>query len=187
MRFLIFARIIFFLLFTVNVAFAEAPTSVGQTLEDSVITTKIKAKFTKNRYLNPLKISVSTNHGVVTLSGFVHDKTAFVEALRLAKNTANVSSLEVDDLVIKETNTAFTDAYITTKVEAAILKAKVFYDESIPLVGVNATTTNGEVTLSGVVKNRKSVVVIIKQVNAIKGVKKIISNLEVEHEATKSI
>jgi hyperosmotically inducible protein len=67
-------------------------------------------------------------------------------------------------------------------VEAAILKAKVLDDESIPLVGINAKTDNGAVTLSGNVKKNTSIMAIVKRVSAVQGVKKIISTLHVvEH------
>jgi transcriptional regulator of aromatic amino acid metabolism len=59
-----------------------------------------------------------------------------------------------------------------------VLEAKVLDDESIPLVGINAKTVNGVVTLSGDVKNRSSLTAILRRVSAIKGVKKIISDLQ---------
>ncbi|WP_028388563.1 BON domain-containing protein [Legionella fairfieldensis] len=167
------------------VGFAHAENTMQeleQQLSDSVITTKIKAKYTKKRDLNPLKISVSTKDGVVTLKGYVKNKQALVDALKLAKVTAGVKRVEADDLLIKQVNTALTDTYITAKVEAAILKAKVFDDESIPLVGINASTINGAVTLSGKVKQDKSIIAIIKRVSAIRGVKKIISQLQVDKD-----
>jgi len=74
---------------------------------------------------------------VVKLSGFVKNKDAFVDALRIAKNTAGVKSVRTTDLYIKKVNTAFTDAFITAQVETAVLKAKVLDDESIPLVGMS--------------------------------------------------
>lgn len=171
------------LIFFVNQTVASELQTIEQGLSDSVITTKITAKYTKNINLNPLKISVSTQHGVVTLRGHVKDKHAFVEALRLAKSTKGVQSVEAEDLEIKRVNTAFTDAYITAKVETAILKAKVLDDEAIPLVGINATTTNGVVTLTGTLKNNQSITAILRRVNAVRGVKKIISQL---HTSKKS-
>lgn len=155
---------------------------IEQTLSDSMITTKITAKFAENHTLNPLKISVSTKNGIVRLSGHVKDREAFVDALRLSKNTKGVKAVEIDNLVIKQVNMALTDAYITTKVEAAVLKAKVFDDESIPLVGINASTVNGTVTLSGQVEQNKSIIAIVKRVNAVHGVKKIISHLQVSKD-----
>lgn len=156
---------------------------IRQELSDSVITTKITAQFAENTNLNPLKISISTDQGVVRLSGYVGDKQAYVDALRIAKNTRGVQSVRAGNLYIKKVNTSFTDAYITAKVETAVLKAKVLDDESIPLVGINATTTNGVVTLSGNVSSAESIASIIKRVNAIHGVKKIITRLQIKDNA----
>lgn len=173
------------LIFSFKCLFAENNLQdIEQNISDSVITTKITAKFAKNNDLNPLKLSVKTEEGVVTLSGYVNDKQAFVDALRIAKTTKGVKSVEIDDLVIKKVNTKFTDAYITAKVEAAILKAKVFDDESIPLVGINAVTNNGAVTLTGQVKRNKALLAIVRRVSAVKGVKKVVSRLEINKEKT---
>ena len=152
---------------------------IEQEVSDSVITAKITAKITKNKNLNPLKISVSTLNGTVTLNGYVKDKQAFVDALRLTVATQGVKVVNTDNLEIRRVNTAFTDTYITAKVEAAVLTAKVLDDESIPLVGINAKTTNGVVTLSGDVKNGTSIMAILNRVNAVQGVKKIVSTLRV--------
>ena len=148
-----------------------------QTINDSIITAKITAKYTKDADLNPLKISISTKNGLVTLNGHVNNRQDFIKALRLAKDTQGVQAVEIEYLIIKPVNTSITDAYITAKVEGAILKAKIFDDESIPLVGINVSTENGVVTLSGEVKTDKSIIVIIKYVSKIHGVKKIISKL----------
>lgn len=164
---------------------ASSLKEIEQNLSDTIITTKITTQFTKNARLNPLKISISTQQGTVTLAGYVKDREAFVTALRLAKSTKGVLAVNATNLDIKRVNTAFTDAYITTKVEAAILEAKVFDDESIPLVGINATTVNGMVTLTGEVKQNKSITAILKRANAVRGVKKIISNLHVIGVLTK--
>jgi hyperosmotically inducible protein len=144
-----------------------------------VITTKITAKFTKNKNLNPLKLSVSTTDGVVKITGYVTNNQGFVDALRLANSTKGVVLVDTDGLEIKRVNTALTDTYITAKVEAAVLKAKVLDDESIPLVGINAKTINGVVTLSGQVNSKAATYAILKRVNEIRGVKKIISKLTI--------
>jgi hyperosmotically inducible protein len=153
---------------------------IEQEVSDTYITTKITAKFTKNKNLNPLKVSISTNEGIVTLKGYVSDQKAFIDALRIAKHTKGVQSVNANNLHIKKVNTVFTDALITAEVETAVLKAKVLDDESIPLVGINAETTNGVVTLSGQVKTAESADFIIKRVTTISGVKKIISHLKIK-------
>lgn len=152
-----------------------------QKINDYFITSVIKGKITKNKNLNPLNISVSTSNGIVHLNGRVKDKQSFVDTLRIATSTRGVKGIDASDLEIKQVNSAFTDAYITTKIEAAILEAKVVDDDSIPLVGINASTVNGVATVSGTVKSSKSVVAILKRVKNIKGVKKVISNLEIKN------
>ncbi|KTC98804.1 osmotically inducible protein Y [Legionella geestiana] len=152
---------------------------IEQDLTDSVITTKVTAKFARAKELNLLKVFVTTEDGIVHLSGNVKDRQSFVEALRLAKNTRGVVAVDTEALEIREVNTALTDAYITARVQTAVLKAKVLDDETIPLVGINATTSNGVVTLSGVVDNSRAVASILKRVHAIRGVKKIVSHLSV--------
>lgn len=154
-----------------------------QDFSDSMITTKITAKFTKDKHLNPLKILVSTENGQVRLRGHVKNKEAFVDALKLAATTRGVKCVDTEELHIKVVNTLFTDAYITAKVEAAVLKAKVLDDESIPLVGINAHTKNGVVTLSGTLPGDKAIAAIIKRTSYIKGVKKVISHLESKGKA----
>lgn len=163
--------------FSIGQLHANELEHLEQEVSDSYITTKITAKFAKNKSLNPLKISISTEKGVVTLKGYAPDKESFVNALSLAKNTKGVQSVNANDLHIKKVNTVFIDAFITAEVETAVLKAKILDDESIPLVGVNAETTNGVVTLSGQVKNSSSVAYIIKRVSSVSGVKKIVSLL----------
>ena len=172
-----------FLVFFVSQLHAADLKKVERDINDSVITTKITALFTEYKNLNPLKITATTQNWVVTLKGYVQDRQAFVDALRIAKTTKGVKSVHANHLYIKKVNTAFTDAFITAKVETAVLKAKVLDDESIPLVGINATTKNGVVTLSGNVKNTNSIKAIIKRVTAIQSVKKVISKLIVKAEA----
>lgn len=175
----IFACFISFAVSTAHATDLNEIKIIEQDIQDSIITTKITAWYTKDKQLNPLKISVSTENGVVTLTGHVKNRESYVKALRIAKSTKGVRSVDTDDLTIKKVNTSFTDAYITAKVEAGVLKAKVLDDESIPLVGINATTENGVVTLTGELKSDKAIHSILKRTSAIKGVKKIISHLKI--------
>lgn len=153
--------------------------SVGQTIDDSVITTKIKASFTKEPSLNPFKISVTTQNGAVYLSGFVDDKTAFEKAINIARSTAGVKKVNSNKLTIAKMNSKLTDAYITAKVEATILKEKIVKDESIPLVRIGASTKNGVVTLTGTVKKGASIDTLINAIQQIEGVKYVISKITV--------
>lgn len=168
-----------FMIFAFQTTYASDLDVLASKWSDTVITTKIKTQFTKDPNLNPLKISVKTKQGEVTLKGHAKNKKAFVTALRIVTNTRGVRSIDTSNFDIQSVNSSFTDAYITAKIEAAILESKVFDDESIPLVGINTTTTNGIVTLSGTVKHRHSLALILKRIHHIHGVKKIKSHVVV--------
>lgn len=172
--------IIFCLTFSLSFTSYAGIKETKQKINDFFITSIVKGKITKKKNLNPLNISVSTNNGEVSLKGRVNDKQSFVDALRTATTTKGVKGIDASDLEIKTQNSALKDAYITTKIEAAILEAKVVDDESIPLVGINATTDNGVVTVSGTVCSTKSIAAILNRVSHLKGVKKVVSNLEVK-------
>ena len=167
------------LILFVSQAQADKMKTIEQKLSDTVITTKIKTQFTKNRCLNPLKISVSTHEGVVSLIGHAKNKEAYVQALRLVTNTKGVKAINSTNFDVNVVNSSLHDAYITAKIETSILKAKVLDDESIPLVGINTLTTNGIVRLEGSLSNEHARSAILKRVARVKGVKKIISNLNI--------
>lgn len=181
----VFVTIFFYillLLLGLQPSFAQqSPYSVEQTFIDSIITTKITLKIAKDAHVNPFKVTASTQNGVVTLRGHANDRKAYVAILRAAKNTDGVQRIIASGLDIESVNSGFTDAYITAKVEAAVLRAKVLDDESIPLAGINAKTVNGVVTLEGQVKTLKAKLAIIERINKVRGIKKIISHLDVEN------
>ncbi len=178
---MIFIRRLPHILMILFVSYAQAANikKIEEGLSDTVITTKIKTQFTKNKNLNPLKISVTTNHGVVTLKGHAKNKMAYVDTLRIVTNTKGVRTINTTEFDVNVVNSAFKDTYITAKVETAILKSKVLDDESIPLVGINVATVNGIVTISGIVRHEAAMAAILKRTNHVHGVKKIISHLEV--------
>ncbi len=168
-----------FFIFGLTNVYATDMHNLEQRWSDTVITTKIKTQFTKNVHLNPLKISVKTRNGVVSLKGHAKNNAAFVAALRVVSDTQGVRAIDTTNFDIKSVNSSFTDAYITAKVEAAILEAKVFDDESIPLVGINTTTNNGIVTLTGAVNHQHAMTVILRRTHHIRGVKKIKSYVQI--------
>ncbi len=173
------------LVFSINQLHASGVKNSRYVLSDKAISSSITARFAGKQDFTHSKIDISTQRGVVTLTGTVRDKQAFAEAYWLARTARGVKAVDIDDLEIKRTNSTLSDAYITAKVETAVLKAKVLDDESIPLVGINATTVNGIVTLTGEVKQSKSIGAILKRANEVKGVKKIISTLHVKGESDK--
>jgi hyperosmotically inducible periplasmic protein len=74
--------------------------SVGEFVDDSVITAKVKSAFVEDKEVSALKISVETNKGVVQLSGFVSDTHESWKAAQLARSVNGVKSVR-NDLAVK--------------------------------------------------------------------------------------
>ena len=83
---------------TTLVGCAATPTheSTGQYVDDSVITTRVKAEFIKDPALKVAEINVETFKGVVQLSGFVKSQEAISRAVDVARNVSGVKSVKND-------------------------------------------------------------------------------------------
>jgi len=81
-------------------AFAADGDSVKTELSDSVITTKVKAEFAKDKEVSATHVKVDTDaNGVVTLSGTAKSKAEAEKAVTIAKNTKGVTSVKNDIVV----------------------------------------------------------------------------------------
>jgi len=73
------------------------PAFAAQT-EDVWITTKVKSTFMYSRNVNGSDIAVSTNSGVVTLTGKVNSDAERALAIELARNVRGVKSVKSTSL-----------------------------------------------------------------------------------------
>jgi len=74
--------------------------AVGTYTSDSIITSKIKARFLAEESIHSFNVSVSTNKGVVSLSGEVGSAAARHLAIRLAQTTSGVRRVLASNLVV---------------------------------------------------------------------------------------
>ncbi|MGD0821519.1 MAG: BON domain-containing protein [Desulfomonilia bacterium] len=74
--------------------------STGQYVDDSVITTKVKAAIFNEPTLKSLEINVKTYQGVVQLSGFVDSDQSVKKAGEIAEGIEGVKSVK-NDLIVK--------------------------------------------------------------------------------------
>jgi osmotically-inducible protein OsmY len=91
-----------FVLITAFLGCAATPKreSTGEYIDDSAITTKVKAAIFEESTLKTLQISVKTNQGVVQLSGSVDSALSIRKASEVAGSVNGVVSVE-NDLVVK--------------------------------------------------------------------------------------
>ena len=74
--------------------------STGEYVDDSVITTKVKALLAEDDFLKSFQIGVETYKGTVQLSGFVNSQNAVDKAGEIARSVKGVNSVK-NNLIVK--------------------------------------------------------------------------------------
>lgn len=70
--------------------------STGEYLDDTVLTTRVKAAIFADKSLSVAEINVETFKGVVQLSGFVGSTAEINKAMQLARSISGVVSVKND-------------------------------------------------------------------------------------------
>jgi osmotically-inducible protein OsmY len=74
--------------------------TVGQAVDDTAITTQVKARFAESPEVSAMAISVETFHGTVQLSGFAKSERERSAAESIARRVSNVKSVK-NDIVVR--------------------------------------------------------------------------------------
>ena len=74
--------------------------STGEYVDDSTITTKVKALLAEDDFLKSFQIGVETYKGVVQLSGFVNSQQAVAKAGEITRSVKGVRSVK-NNLIVK--------------------------------------------------------------------------------------
>ena len=84
------------------VACASSPNreSTGEYVDDSVITTKVKALLAEDAFLKSFQIGVETYKGTVQLSGFVDSQNTVNKAVEITRSVKGVRSVK-NNLIVK--------------------------------------------------------------------------------------
>ena len=157
---------------TADTAAAPAPsTTVGTKVDDTVITTLVKAGLADSMDVKSFDFKVETRKGEVLLSGFVDNQSQIDRAVAVAQAVAGVTSVD-NKVSLKEGSTTvgtkIDDGIITTRVKAALLA-----DASVSSADIAVVTRNGEVQLSGFVNNAGQIDRAMEIATAIEGVTKV--------------
>jgi hyperosmotically inducible protein len=86
----------FALLFSLGCASTPTQEGTGEYVDDSVITTKVKAAIFNEPTLKSAEIGVDTFKGVVQLSGFVSSQSGINKAVEVARGVKGVTSVKND-------------------------------------------------------------------------------------------
>ncbi|EGK29899.1 putative phospholipid-binding domain protein [Shigella flexneri VA-6] len=146
---------------------------VGNFMDDSAITAKVKAALVDHDNIKGTDISVKTDQKVVTLSGFVESQAQAEEAVKVAKGVEGVTSVS-DKLHVRDAKEGSVKDYAGDTATTSEIKAKLLADDIVPSRKVKVETTDGVVQLSGTVDSQAQsdrAESIAKAVDGVKSVK----------------
>lgn len=153
--------------------------TVGEKIDDTVITTQVKMALMKDSSTATFGTDVSTTNGVVLLQGTVQDNTERDMTTKVVAAVQGVKSVQNEMKVIYEqTSTVgerLEDSAITTKVKMALT-----VHASTGALRTSVTTTDLVVTVSGKAKNKAEKELVTKVIEDVEGVKKVVNNMTVE-------
>lgn len=88
------------MLFAAGCAATPTRSSTGEFIDDTVITTRVKAALVRDPDLSAIEINVETFRGVVQLSGFVDTQAEINKAGQVARAVAGVEAVQ-NDIALK--------------------------------------------------------------------------------------
>ncbi|AUV45351.1 MULTISPECIES: molecular chaperone OsmY [Citrobacter] len=152
---------------------------VGNFMDDSTITAKVKAALVDHESIKSTDISVKTDQKVVTLSGFVESQAQAEEAVKVAKGVEGVTSVS-DKLHVRDSKDTSVKGYAGDTAITSEVKAKLLADDIVPSRKVKVETTEGVVQLSGTVDSQAQSDRAESIAKAIDGVKSVKNDLKTQ-------
>lgn len=152
---------------------------VGNFMDDSTTTAKVKAALVDHESIKSTDISVKTDQKVVTLSGFVESQAQAEEAVKVAKGVEGVTSVS-DKLHVRDSKETSVKGYAGDTAITSEVKAKLLADDIVPSRKVKVETTDGVVQLSGTVDSQAQSDRAESIAKAIDGVKSVKNDLKTQ-------
>lgn len=152
---------------------------VGDFMDDSTITARVKAALIDDKNIRSSDISVKTENKVVTLSGSVDSAEQKDLAVNAAKTVKGVTTVN-DQLNVVAEKSASLEGYAGDTAITSQVKAKLLADDIVPSRKVTVETRNGTVHLSGTVDSRQQADRAADIAKAVSGVKNVENNLSVK-------
>lgn len=148
-------------------------------MDDSIITTKVKAELLSNESIESGDISVETEKGMVTLSGFVESQDQVKRALDVTEKVEGVRSVS-DKLNVKGEEDQSLKEYADDAMITSAVKARLLTDDIVPSLGVSVETQDGVVQLTGEVENDSQATQAEEVAKGIDGVNSVKNDLKVK-------
>jgi osmotically-inducible protein OsmY len=146
--------------------------SAGDSMDDAVITLKIKEDFVQKEFNEMLgRIGVTSHEGRVLLTGSVTDQKYADDAVKIAWAVRGVKE------VLNEIETSPKDIKDYTKdtLIANTVRSKLLFEKDLRSVNYSVDVNNGAVYLIGVAQNQAELDKALKITSSAKGVKRVVN------------
>lgn len=149
-------------------------TNVANDISDSAVTGRVKMALDNYR-----DITVTTDDGVVKLTGNVDSKQDRDAAVKRARQVNGVKSVK-DDLMVNGQKSESVGDYIDDASITTVLKGKYLGQKGLDSLDISVETVNGVVTLSGDVENETQIPMAETLAKDTDGVTGVVNHLKVK-------
>lgn len=153
-------------------------TTVGTDIDDSVITSNVKAILMGDADIKSFDFKVETRKGEVMLSGFVDNQMQLDRATAATRAVSGVKGVQ-NNVILKGAPTS-----VGKKVDAGIItgkvKAELLGDPNVKSLDIAVVTRDDEVLLSGFVDNQAQMDRAVEIARRVEGVRRVSNEMSVK-------
>jgi hyperosmotically inducible periplasmic protein len=154
--------------------------SAGEVIDDSVLTSKVKAALIDDPITKAGQINVETFRGVVQLGGFVDNAQQKDQATKVARSVTGAKEVR-NDLRIS-TPQATAGQVVDDGAITASVKSKLIEDSTTKAHQINVETQKGVVQLAGFVDSTSARIRAGELANSVDGVAQVRNDLEIRQK-----
>ena len=155
-----------------------APTTVGNDIDDTVVTARVKSALMANPKINSYEFKVETRKGEVMLSGFVDSHAQLDLATSITRDVEGVKAVQ-NKVTIKgiaaTVGNQVDDGITIGKVKAALLG-----DPGVKSLDIAVVTRIDEVQLSGFVDNQEQMNRAVEITSKVPGVRTVSNHMQIK-------
>ncbi|MBT0725031.1 BON domain-containing protein [Rosenbergiella sp. S61] len=158
--------------------FSQSVNHVGHFISDTAVTAKVKAAILDDKKTQVASLSVNTEQGKVTVSGFVSSMNDKDHIRLLVQKVSGVENFD-DQLRVRRSKESSVRVYASDVATTSEAIMRLLADKQITTRHLHVATRHGEVFLTGTVPTRSEKQQAEELVNDISGVHKVKNELKV--------
>lgn len=164
---------------TVACASTRTQKSMGEQIDDTMITTKIKAELIGDPLTKAHEIDVEVFKGRVQLNGFVRSEAMRTQAVALARRVNGVVAVD-NNLKLKQAGDLTAGEYIDDKALTASVKSALAADARTNAFRINVETRESVVLLAGFVNSTEGRTAAGEVARGVSGVTRVDNQLAIK-------